>query len=99
MDNQQFKAFETRKEMIGSTNIEQAVYTSARTTRGEGYHLVARSPGISDADARAMSTWSPSHDGLLPDVLEKRSINFFLLPSGRFCISRSLVDGEDYSQR
>jgi hypothetical protein len=99
MDHQQSKAFETRKEMIGSTNIEQAVYTSARTTRGEGYHLVARSPGISDADVRALSTWSPSHDGLLPDVPEKRSINFFALPSGLFCISRSMIDGEDYSQR
>lgn len=85
--------------MIGSTHIEQAVYTSARTTRGEGYHLVARSPGISEADARAISTWSPSHDGLLPDVPEKRSINFFTLPSRLFCVSRSLIDGEDYSLR
>jgi hypothetical protein len=85
--------------MIGSTNLEQAVYTSARTSLGEGYHLVARSPGICAEDVRALSAGSPSHDGLLPDVPEQRSINCFKLPSGATCVSRSSIDGEDYSLR
>jgi len=85
--------------MIGSTNIEQAIYTSARTSLGEGYHLAARSPGISEADARALSPWCPSHDGLLPDIPEQRSVNFFSLADGRYCVSSSYIDGEDYSLR
>ena len=35
--------------------IEQAVFTSARTDRARGYHLVAGSPGIRVQDARQLS--------------------------------------------
>ena len=45
--------------------IEQAIFTSAKSDRASGYHLVSRSPGITEADARDLASWGPSHDSLL----------------------------------
>lgn len=62
--------------------VEQAVFTSAETTRTAGYQLVARSPGILEDDGHALSAWGPSHESLLKSERQASSINFFLLPSG-----------------
>jgi hypothetical protein len=79
--------------------IEQAVFTSARTDRAAGYQLVARSPGVREEDARDLSVWGPSHDSLFEDGADAVSVNFFPLPSGAFCISRSEPAGAEYSGR
>lgn len=79
--------------------IEQAVFTSARTDRAEGYQLVARSPGVVEADAREISVWCPSHDSLFEDGADAVSVNFFHLPSGAYCISKSEPAGAEYSGR
>ena len=54
--------------------IEQAVFTSARTDRAEGYQLVARSPGVVEEDAREISVWCPSHDSLFEDGADADAI-------------------------
>ncbi len=79
--------------------IEQAVFTSARTDQSAGYQLVARSPGICEADARELSIWGPSHDSLLASGPEAASLNFHPLPSGAFCVSRTTRAGWEYSDR
>lgn len=79
--------------------IEQAVFTSARTDRAEGYQLVARSPGVTDEDAREISVWGPSHDSLFEDGADAVSVNYFQLPSGAFCISKTEPAGAEYSGR
>lgn len=79
--------------------IEQAVFTSARTDRAAGYQLVARSPGICDEDAREISVWGPSHDSLYEEGADAVSVNFFQLPSGAFCISKTEPAGGEYSGR
>src|SRR5690554_4688658 len=79
--------------------IEQAVFTSARTDRAEGYQLVARSPGVVEEDAREISVWCPSHDSLFEDGADAVSVNFFHLPSGAYCISKSEPAGAEYSGR
>lgn len=79
--------------------VEQAIFTSARTQQAEGYHLVARSPGIGDADARELTIWCPSHDALVEAGQQASSLNFFRLASGRFCVSRSAAVGAEYSAR
>jgi len=79
--------------------IEQAVYTSARTSQATGYQLVVQSPGVCAADARALAAWGPSHDSLIEAGPEAVSVNFHSLPSGTFCVSRTTAAGWEYSGR
>lgn len=79
--------------------IEQAIFTSAETDRTQGYQLVRRSPGLSEADARELSLWGPSHDSLLERPGERTSVNFFRLESGSYSVSRTILGGTEYSGR
>jgi hypothetical protein len=79
--------------------IEQAIYTSARTARLTGYQLVAVSPGVSEADARELASWGPSHDSLLESGSAAISVNFMRLPSGAWCVSQSTPEGPELSGR
>jgi hypothetical protein len=79
--------------------VEQAIFTSAKTPRGEGYQLVARSPGLVEADARELAEWGPSHHALADKGPNAVSFNFFPLPSGAYCASRTTPAGGEYSQR
>jgi hypothetical protein len=78
---------------------EQAIFTSL-TRRGQaGYHVVARSPGVSESDASALVTWSPSHGGLIVDAANRTSVNFHPMPGGRFALSRTCEGPAEYSGR
>lgn len=82
-------------------SIEQAVYTSARTKRADGYQVVAHSPGAKDVDLREIAAWAPSHDSLAearPGEAPS-SVNFHPLPSGAFCVSKSSAGGGEFSGR
>jgi hypothetical protein len=79
--------------------MEQAIFTSAETNRASGYHLVCRSSGIGEAEARELTAWAPSHDSLLGQTTNSRSINFFALTGGAFCASRTVTAGQEYSER
>jgi hypothetical protein len=79
--------------------IEQAVFTSAETDRSAGYQVVATSPGVSEADARELAVWGPSHDALLEPGADAVSYNFHALPSGRYCLGRTTPAGREYSGR
>jgi hypothetical protein len=80
--------------------IEQAIFTSAESDHAVGYHLVARSPGLDEADARELTVWGPSHDSLETNSAASAvSVNFFRLPSGAYCVSKTQLSGEEYSRR
>jgi hypothetical protein len=79
--------------------VEQVVFTSAETDRSAGYQVVARSPGVCEADARELAVWGPSHDSLLESGPEVASFNFHLLPSGAYCVSHTTQAGWEYSGR
>jgi GTPase-associated protein 1, N-terminal domain type 2 len=79
--------------------IEQAIFTSAKTERAQGYQLLSRSPGLAEADARELSVWGPSHGSLLEQPGPWASTNFFTLGSGALCVSRTTVAGAEYSGR
>lgn len=78
---------------------DQAVFTSMVRRGKAGYHLVARSPGVSESEAAAVATWSPSHGGLVVDAANKVSVNFFPLPSGRYAVARTRPGRAEYSGR
>jgi len=79
--------------------IEQAVFTSAQTERSAGYQVVAKSPGVCEADARDLAVWCPSHDSLLESGPQASSVNFHPLSSGAYCVSRTIAAGWEYSGR
>ncbi|MEX0978366.1 MAG: hypothetical protein WDZ48_05925, partial [Pirellulales bacterium] len=79
--------------------IEQAIFTSAKTDRAQGYQLLSRSAGLAEADARELSVWGPSHGSLLEQPGPCASTNFFTLASGAHCVSRTTVAGAEYSGR
>lgn len=79
--------------------IEQAIFTSADTDRAQGYQIVSRSPGLSEADARELAVWGPSHDSLVERPGKHASTNFFRLASGQYCVSRTVLAGAEYSGR
>jgi hypothetical protein len=79
--------------------IEQAIFTSARTARAVGYQVVAASGGISSADLEEIAVWSPSHDSLIERGPSASSTNFWRLTSGNYCVSRTTTSGGEYSGR
>ena len=79
--------------------IERAVFTSAQTGRACGYQVVAASPGIAEADRRALAAWGPSEDALADPAPGSRSVNFHPLPSGCHAISVTMAAGQEYSGR
>jgi hypothetical protein len=78
---------------------EQAIFTSLTRLGKSGYHVVARSSGISEADATSLAAWSPSHGSLLSDAANRTSIHFHPMPGGRFAISRTCQGPPEYSGR
>ena len=75
--------------MAKGLSVRQAIFTSVRSDRTADYQIVAASPGIDDSDCRELAAWGPSHDALLDSGPGAASVNFFPLPSGSFCISRT----------
>ena len=79
--------------------VDQAIYTSLPRAGKEGYHVVGRSPGVSEADAAALASWSPSHGALLVDDANRVSVNFHPLTDGRLALSRTCEGPPEYSGR
>ncbi|HZN34829.1 MAG TPA: hypothetical protein VFB80_13465 [Pirellulaceae bacterium] len=79
--------------------LEQAVFTSTRSSRLDGYQLAARSSGVSEALAKELTTWGPAHDSLWDTRLDARTVNFHPLSTGDYCLSWTSIAGAEYSGR
>ena len=79
--------------------VDQAIFTSMVRRGRSGYHLVARSQGVTESEVRALSTWSPSHGGLIADGANRFSVNYFSLPTGRYALARTREGKAEYSGR
>ena len=76
--------------------VEQAIFASLDGSRAS-YRIVARSPGVCDADAGELAVWGPAHDSMIEWESSAESLNFHPLPSGAHCISRTTPIGWDCS--
>lgn len=83
----------------GTVSVEQAIFTSARTSSKDGYQLVAWSPGISSDDARQLAVWGPAHDSMIVEDPMDVSLNFHPLGDHKFCVSRTVLGAPEYSGR
>ena len=79
--------------------VEQALFTSALTQQARGYHLVARSSGVTDRMAKTLAMWSPTHDSLTQPHLSADSINFFQLDQDWSALTRTVRGESEYSNR
>ena len=79
--------------------VEQAIFTSVRSGRNEGYQLAAASPGVTLADKRELAQWGPGHDSLYDPRPTAECVNFHRLESGLYCLSRTACAGREYSGR
>jgi len=71
--------------------VEQAVFAHAPGGRPSNFKVVSASPGVKKEDAQALASWGPIQNySLLQSCAATGSINFHPLPSGAYCISRTL---------
>lgn len=89
----------SQSNLSGTVAVEQAIFTSARTSSKDGYQLVAWSPGISSDDARQLAVWGPAHDSMIVDDPTDVSLNFHPLGDHKFCVSRTVLGAAEYSGR
>jgi len=71
--------------------LKQAVYTRVAVDGTIDYRLAGLSDGISAEDVEYLTWWGPGGDSLLDSGPDAESYNFFQLPSGALCVSRSSV--------
>lgn len=79
--------------------VEQAVFASANTRTISGYHLVAQSPGVSDAVASELLRWAPTKSAMASDDENFESLNSFVVIGDRLAVSRTLYGRPEYSKR
>jgi len=79
--------------------VEQAIFTSIKSERLNGYQLAATSPGIKSDQAKELTLWGPAHDSLWNTLPGTRSINFHPLAGGEYCLSCTTLAGSEYSGR
>jgi len=79
--------------------LEQAIFTSVRSERLDGYQLAARSAGVSDDLAKELTAWGPAHDSLWLEHPGASSVNFHPLGNHSYCVSQTTLAGAEYSGR
>ncbi len=87
-------------------HCDQAIFTSMRTAMGEGYRIIAVSPGLRADEKQAVTRNSPSHEGLCDapqtDANQAWPIaaaSFYALKSGRLCVALSCPAGAEHTGR
>jgi hypothetical protein len=78
---------------------EQAIFTSIRGTRLDGYQLAATSPGITVELAKELTSWGPAHDSLYDPPLAPYSVAWFPLSGQRHCLAVTQPTPGEYSGR
>jgi hypothetical protein len=79
--------------------LEQAIFTSVRSERLDGYQLAARSSDMPDELAQELTAWGPAHDSLWLTEPGATSVNFHPLSHDRWCLSQTTLSGAEYSGR
>ncbi len=78
--------------------VHQAVFSSAATSRGQGYQFLAWSPGVTPSLRQQLHPWAPTHDSLVEPPPHGAGLNFFLLER-HAVVSWSGYAGQEYSGR
>lgn len=79
--------------------VDQAIFTSIRTAMGEGYRIVASSPGIKREEKQELTRRLPSHDSLCESSPSATALLSFPMASGRHCVALSQYAGQEHTAR
>jgi hypothetical protein len=79
--------------------VEQAIFTSVRSRKSQGYHLVGASSGLDDEAVRLLGKWGPSHASLLSSEVDAESFNYHPVNARWHAVSRTVHGGPEYSGR
>lgn len=85
--------------MSNIITCDQAIFTSTRTPMGEGYRIIAASPGVKPDEKQTITRNSPSHDSLCSTAPDTQALAFYPLPSGRLCAAVSCYAGAEHTGR
>ncbi|GJM26380.1 MAG: hypothetical protein DHS20C16_27950 [Phycisphaerae bacterium] len=80
-------------------DCDQAIFTSQKSPMGEGYRIVAASPGIRPDEKAEITRRSPSHGSLTSDSTQSEGMLAYPLPSGRYCVCHCKHDGVEHTAR
>lgn len=89
-------------EAIYTTDLitaEQAVFTSVRSPTGEGYRVIASSPGVRGDEKAEITRRCPSHGALCNEGPGAIGLLAYPLGSGRYCVGMSFSAGEEHTGR
>lgn len=78
---------------------DQAIFTSLRTPTGEGYRLVAMSPGITAEERAEITRRSPSHGSLCDETPMAMALATYPMASRRQCVACSRYAGREHTAR
>jgi hypothetical protein len=79
--------------------VEWAVFTSIRSPMGEGYRIIAASPGVTRDEKREIVQCAPSHGSLCDSSPEATGLASFTMSGGRHCLLLSRHAGIEQSAR
>lgn len=79
---------------------DQAIFTSVRSGNGEGYRIIAGTPGIQAGERVEITRRSPSHNGLCNDSdPEAVGLESYALPTKRHCVAYCCHAGSEHTAR
>lgn len=79
--------------------VDQAVFTSVRSPMGQGYRLIAASPGVRAEEKAEITRRAPSHASLCETGADAVALLSLPLSSGRFCIASARYAGREHTAR
>lgn len=93
------RAYFSRYQFGKTIECDQAIFTSIRSPMGEGYRIVAQTPGVTRAEAAQITRCAPSHGGLCVDAVDAYGFLAFTLESGRYCVMYARHAGIEHTAR
>ncbi len=78
---------------------DQVVFTSVRTPTGQGYRIIAASPGARVDEKAEITTHSPSHGSLAESTPDPVGLLSYRLSSGRHCVGYVCHAGVEHTGR
>jgi hypothetical protein len=78
---------------------DQAIFTSVRSAMGEGYRIIAASPGLRAAERAEITRRSPSHASLSRTDPGVAALLAYPLSSGRHCVAATYAAGMEHTSR
>lgn len=79
--------------------FEQAVFTSIPSPMGQGYRLVAASPGVKAEEKVEITQRSPSHGSLCGQDANAKAIMSYRLTTGRHAVAYCCHSGREHTAR